>query len=116
MGTPEQVVNFMCMIAEEVRELRALSEQRFRAPDGDSTRTYSVPTLERWLYAYRANGLAIFQVLYDGKEPGDDPTRSLLNSWVSSLNACVTRLTCSSTSACATAVRKSTSQSVGASS
>lgn len=38
-------------------ELRALSEQRFRPPHGDSTRTYSVPTLERWLYAYRAHGL-----------------------------------------------------------
>lgn len=38
-------------------ELRALSEQRFRPPNGDSTRTYSVPTLERWLYAYRADGL-----------------------------------------------------------
>jgi putative transposase len=39
-------------------ELRALSEQRFRAPGADSTRSYSVPTLERWLYAYRAEGLA----------------------------------------------------------
>jgi putative transposase len=38
-------------------ELRDLSERRFRAPDSDSTRTYSIPTLERWLYAYRANGL-----------------------------------------------------------
>lgn len=38
--------------------LRALSKQRFRAPGADSTRTYSVPTLERWLYAYRAGGLA----------------------------------------------------------
>lgn len=38
-------------------ELRALSEQRFRPPGADSTRTYSVPTLERWLYAYRADGL-----------------------------------------------------------
>ncbi|WP_437943388.1 DDE-type integrase/transposase/recombinase [Sorangium sp. So ce281] len=39
-------------------ELRALSAQRFRPPGADSTRTYSVPTLERWLYAYRAAGLA----------------------------------------------------------
>jgi putative transposase len=38
-------------------ELRALSERRFRPPDADSTRTYSIPTLERWLYAYRADGL-----------------------------------------------------------
>lgn len=39
-------------------ELRALSEQRYRPPGADSTRTYQVPTLERWLYAYRARGLA----------------------------------------------------------
>jgi putative transposase len=38
-------------------ELRALSEQRFRPPGSDSTRTYSVPTLERWLYAFRSEGL-----------------------------------------------------------
>ncbi|KYF90866.1 hypothetical protein BE20_16290 [Sorangium cellulosum] len=38
-------------------ELRALSEQRFRPPGAHSTRTYSVPTLERWLYAYRCAGL-----------------------------------------------------------
>jgi putative transposase len=39
-------------------ELRALSEQRYRPPGAASTRTYQVPTLERWLYAYRARGLA----------------------------------------------------------
>ncbi|XXV01698.1 DDE-type integrase/transposase/recombinase [Sorangium sp. So ce1153] len=38
-------------------ELRALSEQRFRPPGAHSTRTYSVPTLQRWLYAYRSAGL-----------------------------------------------------------
>ncbi|WP_437982947.1 DDE-type integrase/transposase/recombinase [Sorangium sp. So ce117] len=38
-------------------ELRTLSEQRFRPPGAHSTRTYSVPTLERWLYAYRSAGL-----------------------------------------------------------
>ena len=38
-------------------ELRDLSEQRFRPPGAKSTRTFSVPTLERWLYAYRAKGL-----------------------------------------------------------
>ena len=38
-------------------ELRALSVQRFRPPCSDSTRTYSVPTLERWLYAFRADGI-----------------------------------------------------------
>ena len=38
-------------------ELRALSEQRFRPPGAHSTRTYSVPTLERWLYGMRSGGL-----------------------------------------------------------
>ncbi|XXZ30884.1 DDE-type integrase/transposase/recombinase [Sorangium sp. So ce321] len=38
-------------------ELRTLSEQRFRPPGAHSTRTYSVPTLQRWLYAYRSAGL-----------------------------------------------------------
>jgi putative transposase len=38
--------------------LRTLREQRFRPPRADSTRTFSVPTLERWLYAYRASGLS----------------------------------------------------------
>jgi putative transposase len=39
-------------------ELRALSEQRFRPPGAASTRTYSIPTLERWHYAFRSDGLA----------------------------------------------------------
>ena len=39
-------------------ELRVLSEARYRPPGASSTRTYQVPTLERWLYAYRARGLA----------------------------------------------------------
>jgi transposase InsO family protein len=43
---------------ELAAELRELSQQRFRPPQADSTRTYSVPTLERWVYAYRADGLA----------------------------------------------------------
>jgi putative transposase len=38
--------------------LRALSEQRFRPPGYQVTRTFSVPTLERWYYAYRRGGLA----------------------------------------------------------
>lgn len=38
-------------------ELRALSTQRFRPPGANSTRTYSVPTLERWFYAFREKGL-----------------------------------------------------------
>jgi putative transposase len=38
-------------------ELTALSQERFRPPDGDSTRTYAVPTLERWYYACKNSGL-----------------------------------------------------------
>jgi len=37
--------------------LRRLSEQRVRAPGSDITRTYSVATLERWLYAFKKGGL-----------------------------------------------------------
>lgn len=37
--------------------LRTLSGQRFRPPDSDTTRTYSVPTLERWYYSYSRGGL-----------------------------------------------------------
>ena len=37
--------------------LRDLSQQDFRPPGASVTRTYSVPTLERWLYAYRDGGL-----------------------------------------------------------
>ena len=39
-------------------ELRSLSQRRYRPPDADATRRYAVPTLERWLYAYKAGGLA----------------------------------------------------------
>jgi transposase InsO family protein len=38
-------------------ELCALAEQAFRPPGADTTRRYSVPTLERWYYAYREGGL-----------------------------------------------------------
>jgi hypothetical protein len=38
-------------------ELQALAETAFRPPDGDLSRRYSVPTLERWYYAYRRGGL-----------------------------------------------------------
>lgn len=37
--------------------LREISQQRFRPPGSDTTHAYSVPTLERWLYAYRARGI-----------------------------------------------------------
>lgn len=38
--------------------MRALSTERFRPPLATRTRTYAVPTLQRWLYAYRRGGLA----------------------------------------------------------
>jgi transposase InsO family protein len=37
--------------------LRELSQQRFRPPRCARARTFSVPTLERWYYAYRRGGL-----------------------------------------------------------
>ena len=37
---------------------RALSQERFRPPGIETTRCFSVTTLERWFYAYRAGGLA----------------------------------------------------------
>lgn len=37
--------------------LEKLAKQRFRAPDADSTRTYSFTTLERWYRAYKKGGL-----------------------------------------------------------
>jgi transposase InsO family protein len=38
--------------------LEALAVVKFRPPYSDKTQTYSVPTLERWYYAYRRGGLA----------------------------------------------------------
>jgi len=38
-------------------ELRRISAQRFRPPGSDTTRTYDVPTLERWYYRYKKGGL-----------------------------------------------------------
>jgi transposase InsO family protein len=37
--------------------LASLAEQRFRTPGADVTKTISIPTLERWYYAYRRGGL-----------------------------------------------------------
>jgi transposase InsO family protein len=37
--------------------LREKSQQRFRPPNSLVTRTYSVPTLERWYYALRVGGI-----------------------------------------------------------
>lgn len=37
--------------------MRTIAAQRVRAPGATCTKTYAVPTLERWLYAYRRGGL-----------------------------------------------------------
>jgi transposase InsO family protein len=42
---------------ERSEALRSLSEQRVRPPGSDTTRCYSMATLERWLYAFRKGGL-----------------------------------------------------------
>ena len=39
-------------------ELEALSRERFRPPEADSTRCYAVSTLERWYYACKKSGPA----------------------------------------------------------
>jgi transposase InsO family protein len=43
---------------ELAAELLAISKQAFRPPGATTTRRFSVPTLERWYYAYRHGGLA----------------------------------------------------------
>lgn len=42
---------------ELAQALTELSQQRYRPPQATSTKTYSVPTLERWYYAYKSGGL-----------------------------------------------------------
>lgn len=42
---------------ELARALRELSEQRFRPPGAAATRTFAVPTLQRWYYALRRGGI-----------------------------------------------------------
>jgi len=42
---------------ERIALLRSMSEQRVRPPGSSTTRCYSVPTLERWLYAFKRGGL-----------------------------------------------------------
>jgi transposase InsO family protein len=39
-------------------KLEALSQQRFRPPGATATRTFAVPTLERWYRLYKKGGLA----------------------------------------------------------
>lgn len=43
---------------ELAEELRKLSAQRFRPPGMQRSRTFSLPTLQRWFYQYRRGGLA----------------------------------------------------------
>lgn len=42
---------------ELAESLRRIAEETHRPPESDRTRCYSVPTLERWLYAYKKKGL-----------------------------------------------------------
>jgi transposase InsO family protein len=42
---------------ELAAQLRLLSKQCFRPPGAEITRTFSVPTLERWYYAWKSGGL-----------------------------------------------------------
>jgi transposase InsO family protein len=41
--------------------LREIASARVRPPGAKLTKTYSVPTLERWLYAYRRGGVSALQ-------------------------------------------------------
>lgn len=43
---------------ELAARLESLSQQRFRPPGASATRTFAVPTLERWYRLYRKGGLA----------------------------------------------------------
>jgi putative transposase len=51
--------------------LRALAAERYRAPGSSTARQLSVPTLERWLYAYRRGGLVALR-----PEPRSDRGRA----------------------------------------
>jgi len=43
----------------ELRDaFRILAQERFRPPGSETTRHFSLPTLERWFYVYRKGGLA----------------------------------------------------------
>lgn len=56
-GILGQLVTLALPHGDLAAELRRLSERRVRPPGSDTTRTYSVPTLERWLYSYKKGGL-----------------------------------------------------------
>lgn len=42
---------------ELAESLRRISQECYRPPNAVRTRTFSVPTLERWLYTYKKKGL-----------------------------------------------------------
>ena len=46
---------------ELAEALREIANTRVRPPGSKLTKMYSVPTLERWLYAYRNGGLPALQ-------------------------------------------------------
>lgn len=52
-----EIANRVLERGELSAELRRISEQRVRPPGSDTTRCYAVPTLERWVYAFRKGGL-----------------------------------------------------------
>ena len=58
LGLLGQVVSRSLTRGELAAELRRISRLHVRPPDGDTTRSYSPPTLERWLYAFKKGGLA----------------------------------------------------------
>jgi putative transposase len=56
-----EIIGALCRRDFDHGELRAslreISARRYRPPGSDATRRYSLPTLERWLYAYKRGGL-----------------------------------------------------------
>lgn len=70
-----EIVGQLCRREFEHGELRRLlvelSQNRYRPPDSDITRTFSIPTLERWYYAYRKGGLSALR-----PEPRSDRGRA----------------------------------------
>src|SRR5580698_745849 len=63
---------------ELAARLKTLSEQRFRPPGATTTRTFAVPTLERWYRLYKKGGLAALR-----PEPRADKgaARALTPEW-----------------------------------
>ncbi len=69
---------------ERLPILVLLSQQRYRPPRSRATRTYAVPTLERWFYAHRKGGLEALKPK-ERSDRGhahrlDEPMRKLLLS------------------------------------